>query len=291
MSRPASASLCEIDGLITRARAHIHIHTTHPSSSLLPLLWIRTCSCLSPTSRPISTSSNFPHAPHRTTHSSRALLTYARAGGYRGIVAGTRKTTPGFRLVEKYGMLVGGVDAHRYDLSSMVMLKDNHIWSARAAAAAAAASSSSSSNSAGTDGSAAAGQAPGPLTLAVRQARRLAGFSVRVDVECQSEAEACEAIEAGADVVMLDNLSGAALAAAARRIKDRYLGAAWERETAAEQEKFGVEGALGFNGRRRFLIESSGGISIENVTKGGHLDNGECAFGRDVRLCARRNRT
>lgn len=45
----------------------------------------------------------------------------------------TRSADPcspsGFRLVEKYGMLVGGVDAHRYDLSSMVMLKDNHIWS------------------------------------------------------------------------------------------------------------------------------------------------------------------
>ena len=36
----------------------------------------------------------------------------------------------GFRLVEKYGMLVGGIDAHRHDLSSMIMLKDNHIWSA-----------------------------------------------------------------------------------------------------------------------------------------------------------------
>jgi nicotinate-nucleotide pyrophosphorylase (carboxylating) len=35
----------------------------------------------------------------------------------------------GFRLVEKYGMLVGGVDPHRQDLSSMIMLKDNHIWS------------------------------------------------------------------------------------------------------------------------------------------------------------------
>jgi nicotinate-nucleotide pyrophosphorylase len=35
----------------------------------------------------------------------------------------------GFRLVEKYGMLVGGVDPHRHDLSSMIMLKDNHIWS------------------------------------------------------------------------------------------------------------------------------------------------------------------
>ncbi len=36
----------------------------------------------------------------------------------------------GFRLVEKYGMLVGGIDPHRFDLSSMIMLKDNHVWSA-----------------------------------------------------------------------------------------------------------------------------------------------------------------
>lgn len=38
----------------------------------------------------------------------------------------------GFRLVEKYGMLVGGIDTHRHDLSSMIMLKDNHIWCAGA---------------------------------------------------------------------------------------------------------------------------------------------------------------
>lgn len=92
---------------------------------------------------------------------SRRVVVQARELGYKGTIAGTRKTTPGssfslflpsltsivpssdhgslsilscracvgFRLVEKYGMLVGGVDAHRYDLSSMVMLKDNHIWS------------------------------------------------------------------------------------------------------------------------------------------------------------------
>lgn len=79
---------------------------------------------------------------------SRRVLLKAQSLGWNGIIAGTRKTTPGqhlstspsfrlthsrrstgFRVVEKYGMLVGGVDAHRYDLSSMVMLKDNHIWS------------------------------------------------------------------------------------------------------------------------------------------------------------------
>jgi nicotinate-nucleotide pyrophosphorylase (carboxylating) len=57
------------------------------------------------------------------------MLNLVQNSGYRGILAGTRKTTPGFRLVEKYGMMVGGVDSHRYDLSSMIMLKDNHIWS------------------------------------------------------------------------------------------------------------------------------------------------------------------
>lgn len=49
--------------------------------------------------------------------------------GFKGVIAATRKTTPGFRLVEKYGVLVGGLDTHRMDLSSMIMLKDNHIWS------------------------------------------------------------------------------------------------------------------------------------------------------------------
>ena len=41
---------------------------------------------------------------------------------------GTRKTTPGFRLVEKYALVVGGAATHRDNLSAMVMLKDNHVW-------------------------------------------------------------------------------------------------------------------------------------------------------------------
>lgn len=58
----------------------------------------------------------------------RRLHTIAENVGWKGEIAGTRKTTPGFRLVEKYALLVGGVSTHRYDLSSMIMLKDNHIW-------------------------------------------------------------------------------------------------------------------------------------------------------------------
>lgn len=65
------------------------------------------------------------------------IATYARRLGdlarereWHGELAGTRKTTPGFRMVEKYSLVVGGISTHRYDLSSMIMLKDNHIWSA-----------------------------------------------------------------------------------------------------------------------------------------------------------------
>lgn len=58
------------------------------------------------------------------------LSSMAKQYLWQGQIAGTRKTTPGFRIVEKYALIVGGVSTHRYDLSSMIMLKDNHIWSA-----------------------------------------------------------------------------------------------------------------------------------------------------------------
>jgi len=117
-----------------------------------------------------------------------------RAAGARGRLAGTRKTTPGFRLVEKYGMLVGGADAHRMDLSSMIMLKDNHVWSR------------------------------GAIADAVAAARSVGGFALKIEVEVQSEAEADEAIGAGADVVMLDNFTGEGVRAAAQSLKARWAG-------------------------------------------------------------------
>jgi nicotinate-nucleotide pyrophosphorylase len=102
---------------------------------------------------------------------SRKAVMAACQEGWGGYVAGTRKTTPGsFRIVEKYGLLVGGAATHRLDLSQMVMLKDNHIWSA------------------------------GGIAKAVRLARAAAGFSQKIEVECQSLEEAMEAASAGADV-------------------------------------------------------------------------------------------
>ncbi|KAK8000723.1 nicotinate-nucleotide pyrophosphorylase [Apiospora arundinis] len=142
---------------------------------------------------------------------SRKLVTLCREAGYKGILAGTRKTTPGFRLVEKYGMLVGGADAHRMDLSAMIMLKDNHVWSR------------------------------GSITEAVTTARSVGGFALKIEVEVRDEREADEAIEAGADVVMLDNFTGDGVKVAARSLRERW------------------------QGKKHFLLEVSGGLREDNI--------------------------
>ena len=169
---------------------------------------------------------------------SKKFLDIARAHGYRGIIAGTRKTTPGFRLVEKYGMLVGGIDPHRHDLSSMIMLKDNHIWSHGASPPLFPSSSFSASRPTYV---LALAQPAGSITNAIKQARKVGGFSLLLEVEVGSEAEADEAIAAGADIVMLDNIEGAQLAGVARRLRDKW------------------------TGQRKFLFESSGNITEENL--------------------------
>ncbi|KAN0104252.1 putative nicotinate-nucleotide pyrophosphorylase [Hyaloscypha variabilis] len=125
---------------------------------------------------------------------SRAMEELARKAGYTGILAGTRKTTPGFRLVEKYGMIIGGVDGNRHGLSNMIMLKDNHIW------------------------------ARGSISEAVRAAKAAGGFALKVEVEVDSEKDADEAIAAGADIIMLDNFPGDGLKIAANSIKQRWAG-------------------------------------------------------------------
>ncbi|XP_028670781.1 nicotinate-nucleotide pyrophosphorylase [carboxylating]-like [Erpetoichthys calabaricus] len=122
----------------------------------------------------------------------RQLASVARKAAWKGSVAGTRKTTPGFRVVEKYAMLVGGVATHRCDLSSLVMLKDNHVW------------------------------ACGGIAQAVQDVRRVCGFSSKIEVECRSEDEGREAARAGADIVMLDNFTPQTLHTVARTLKQDF---------------------------------------------------------------------
>ncbi|KAL4962241.1 nicotinate-nucleotide diphosphorylase (carboxylating) [Aspergillus stella-maris] len=168
-----------------------------------------------------------------------SLLSILRSHGWQGTLAGTRKTTPGFRVVEKYGILVGGADPHRHDLSSMTMLKDNHVW---ACANNAASSTSTKTNEGGQEGNIAAA-----IPKAVAAARSVGGFSTKVEVEVQSVEEANVAIGAGVDVVMLDNFDSNGVREAARHLKESW----------AEKGK----------PRGTFLIEVSGGLNEGNATE------------------------
>ncbi|KAL2862940.1 nicotinate-nucleotide diphosphorylase (carboxylating) [Aspergillus lucknowensis] len=161
-----------------------------------------------------------------------------RAHGWQGTLAGTRKTTPGFRVVEKYGILVGGADPHRHDLSGMTMLKDNHVWAC--ANNAASASASTASGALSEDDIAAA------IPKAVQAAKAVGGFSTKVEVEVRSVEEANAAIEAGADVVMLDNFTPEGVRAAAKGLK----------------EDWAAKGRAG-----TFLIEVSGGLNEGNAAQ------------------------
>ena len=108
-------------------------------------------------------------------------------------LADTRKTTPNMRLFEKYAVRVGGGGNHRYNLSDAVLLKDNHIGAA------------------------------GGVRQAVARARAYAPFTMKIEVETETLAMVDAAIEAGADIIMLDNMSHDTMKEAVRRIGGRAL--------------------------------------------------------------------
>lgn len=89
----------------------------------------------------------------------------------------TRKTTPGMRIFEKYSVKVGGGYNHRYNLSDGILLKDNHIGAA------------------------------GGVKEAVRMAKEYAPFVRKIEVEVENLDMLTEALEAGADIIMLDNMT------------------------------------------------------------------------------------
>ena len=96
----------------------------------------------------------------------------------------TRKTMPGLRSLQKYAVRVGGGSNHRYNLSTAVMLKDNHI------------------------------DAAGGVARAIEMARAHASFTATVEIECENLDMVREAVEAGADIIMLDNMTHDDMAAA-----------------------------------------------------------------------------
>lgn len=117
----------------------------------------------------------------------------------------TRKTVPGMRLLAKYAVAVGGGGNHRLGLDDGILIKDNHI------------------------------KAAGGIAAAVERARALAPHTLRIEVECETMAQVREALQAGADIIMLDNMSPEQVREAARLVAGRA------------------------------LIEVSGGITEENI--------------------------
>lgn len=120
-------------------------------------------------------------------------------------IADTRKTLPGLRALQKYAVTCGGGKNHRYNLSDCAMLKDNHI------------------------------DAGGGITATVKKLRKKIGHTVKIEVETRNMDEVKEAVSAGADIIMLDNM------------------------TAAEMK----EAVIYIDGRA--LTEASGNITAENI--------------------------
>ena len=98
-------------------------------------------------------------------------------GEFKARIVDTRKTTPGFRAFEKYSVKTGGGSLHRFNLSDCAMIKDNHIKYA------------------------------GSLTKAVEKLRQHISHAHKIEVECDTNEQVKEAVNCGADIIMLDNMS------------------------------------------------------------------------------------
>ncbi|MBE6749145.1 MAG: carboxylating nicotinate-nucleotide diphosphorylase [Ruminococcaceae bacterium] len=113
--------------------------------------------------------------------------------GTDATIADTRKTLPGIRSLQKYAVTCGGGKNHRYNLSDCAMLKDNHI------------------------------DAKGGITPAVKALREKIGHTVKIEVETRTLEEVKEALSAGADIIMLDNMDNDTMAEAVKIVNKKAL--------------------------------------------------------------------
>jgi len=138
------------------------------------------------------------------------LVEKLRRAGYQTLVASTRKTAPGLSAFDKKAVMIGGGDAHRWGLDDMILIKDNHIAIA------------------------------GSVKQALEKARRKASFSKKVEVEVTDVGQVLEAVNAGADIVMLDNFTSEQARKAISLLKKNKL-------------------------RDRVMVEASGRITEQNI--------------------------
>ncbi len=133
--------------------------------------------------------------------------------GTRAKIVDTRKTTPGLRMLEKYAVRQGGGINHRFNLADAVLIKDNHI------------------------------AACGSISEAVRRARKYISHTMTIEVEAENEAQVLEALEAGADIILLDNMPTREMSRMVQLIRSHDSG----------------------NKNRKIIIEASGNIHESNV--------------------------
>ena len=140
----------------------------------------------------------------------RRVIEKVRDAGYQTRIASTRKVAPGLLYFDKKAVMLAGGDTHRLHLDDLVLIKDNHLAITRG------------------------------VGEAVKRARNNVSLSKKIEVEVSSQKDASEAVEAGADIVMLDNFSP-------QKIRDAI----------SSLEEKGL--------RDQVLIEASGGINEGNV--------------------------
>lgn len=112
---------------------------------------------------------------------------------YHAKIVDTRKTTPNFRAFEKYAVKTGGGALHRFNLSDCAMIKDNHIKLA------------------------------GSITNAVKKLRDSISFTHKIEVECDNFEQVKEALEVGADIIMLDNMDTETMTKAVKYINGKAI--------------------------------------------------------------------
>lgn len=142
----------------------------------------------------------------------RNLVEKLRDAKFETKIACTRKSAPGLLYLDKKAVSVGGGDTHRLHLDDMILIKDNHV------------------------------AVVGSVSRAVSMAKERASLSKKIEVEVARVADVLEAVDAGADIVMLDNFSPSQIKEAVGLLR--------------KKKKYG-----------RVLLEASGGISSENVLK------------------------
>ena len=150
--------------------------------------------------------------------------------GTKSKIFDTRKTTPGLRALEKYAVVCGGGSNHRMNLSEMALVKDNHVGAVK------------------------------NIGEAVKKIRKYRS-SVKIEVECDTLAQVDEALEAGADIIMFDNMNTQMAAKAAKKVNE------FCKRTRKKRPEIEISGGINLSTVARYARLGSFRISVGAITQ------------------------